>query len=189
MPKGGARQNSGPAPDPMALRRDRKDDASWVTLPPAGSVPEAPTYPLAKPQRFRLEPGEHGALRVFDEDKTEDFWTQEQEIWVELWQKPQASQWLKLGQEREVAAYVRAYVESVQADASASLKTAVLRMAGEIGLSLPGMHSLRWRFQDEKPVLDAPVVPATTSRRPRARPSSYERFLKVVDDEEEDAAA
>ncbi len=58
--------------------------------------------------------------------------------------------WSKLGMEYEVAAYVRAFLESVQAEASAGLKTAVLRMAGEIGLSLPGMHSLRWKFSEDE---------------------------------------
>jgi hypothetical protein len=74
----------------------------------------------------------------------------EVELWNTLWRKPQAAMWSKLGLEFEVAAYVRAFLESVEAEASAGLKTAVLRMSAEIGLSLPGMHSLRWKFsQDE----------------------------------------
>jgi hypothetical protein len=55
-----------------------------------------------------------------------------------------------LGLEYEVAAYVRAFIESVEMEASAGLKTAVLRMAAEIGLSLPGMHSLRWKFAEDE---------------------------------------
>lgn len=126
MPSGGARARSGPAPDPNALRRDRKDDAAWVTLPAEGYRGAVPAFPLP------------GALST------------EVDLWETLWRKPQAAMWSKLGLEWEVAAYVRAFLESVEAKASAGLKTAVLRMAAEIGLSLPGMHSLRWKLSTDE---------------------------------------
>jgi hypothetical protein len=126
MTSGGARYKSGPPADPNALRRDRKDDAAWVTLPSGGYDGDVPAFPLPN------------ALVA------------EVELWETLWRKPQAAQWAKLGLEFEVAAYVRAFLESVEAEASAGLKTAVLRMSAEIGLSLPGMHSLRWKFSEDE---------------------------------------
>ena len=126
MARGGARRNSGPAPDPNALRRDRKDDAGWVTLPSGGYEGVVPEFPLGDVSGVELD------------------------LWLRLWRKPQAAMWAKLGLEFEVAAYVRAFVESVLPEASAGLKTAVLRMAAEIGLSLPGMHSLRWKFSEDE---------------------------------------
>ena len=126
MTSGGARRSSGPAADPNALRRDRAGDAAWVTLPAEGFQGDVPSFPLA------------GALQA------------EVDLWVELWAKPQAAMWSKLGMKFEVAAYVRAFLESVEAEASAGLKTAVLRMSAEIGLSLPGMHSLRWKFAEDE---------------------------------------
>lgn len=123
MVSGGARARSGPAPDPNALRRDRRDDAAWVTLPVEGFTGAIPEFPL---------PG--GASG------------DEATLWAALWRKPQAAMWSQLGLTLEVAAYVRAFLESVEPEASAGLKTAVLRMAAEIGLSLPGMHQLRWKF-------------------------------------------
>jgi len=126
MPSGGARARSGPAPDPNALRRDRKDDADWVVLPVEGYQGDVPRFPLG------------AALGA------------ETDLWVILWRKPQAFMWKKLGLEFEVAAYVRAFLESTETEASAGLKTAVLRMAAEIGLSLPGMHSLRWQFAEDE---------------------------------------
>lgn len=126
MPSGGTRSRSGPAPDPNALRRDRKDDADWVTLPAEGYQGEVPRFPLSV------------ALGA------------ETDLWSILWRKPQAFMWAKLGLEYEVAAYVRAFLESTEAEASAGLKTAVLRMGAEIGLSLPGMHSLRWKFAEDE---------------------------------------
>ena len=126
MVSGGARARSGPAPDPNALRRDRKDDAAWVTLPAEGFQGEVPDFPLA------------------------DASVAETALWGKLWRKPQAFMWARLGLEFEVAAYVRAFVESVEPEASAGLKTAVLRMAAEIGLSLPGMHQQRWKFSTDE---------------------------------------
>lgn len=122
----GGHANSGRKPDPMALRRDRADDASWVTLPREGYQGEVPDFPLT------------------DASLTET------ELWKRLWAKPQGFMWAKLGLEYEVAAYVRAFLESVQADASAGLKTAVLRMAAEIGLSVPGMNQFRWKFSEDE---------------------------------------
>jgi hypothetical protein len=53
MPRGGARVNSGPPPDPNALRRDRPSDvAGWTTLPAEGRTDSlgrpkpAPKWPL-----------------------------------------------------------------------------------------------------------------------------------------------
>jgi len=85
-----------------------------------------------------------------------------------LWRKPQGFMWSKLGLEYEVAAYVRAFLESVEAEASAGLKTAVLRMGAEIGLSLPGMHSLRWKFSSDEVAERREVRPASVKDRLRA---------------------
>lgn len=125
MPSGG-HANSGPAPDPNALRRNRADDAGWTVLPGEGFAGEVPGFPLE----------EVSAL--------------ESELWGELWRKPQAIMWAKLDMRYQIAAYVRAFLESVRADSSAGLKTAVLRMEAELGLSLPGMHSLRWKFSEDE---------------------------------------
>lgn len=147
MASGGARMRSGPAPDPMALRRDRKDDAAWVTLPAEGFQGDVPEFPLS------------------------DVLTVEVALWLRLWGKPQAAMWSRLGLEFEVAAYVRAFLESTVAEASAGLKTAVLRMGAEIGLSLPGMHSLRWKFsEDELGSRRAVLVPV------RSGPSAKDRL-------------
>lgn len=131
MTSGGPRRNPGPAPDPNALRRDRKDDAAWTILPSGGFQGDIPEFPLPA---------------AADADVTDT----ESSLWSLLWRKPQAAMWAKLGMEFEVAAYVRAFLESVQPEASAGLKNAVLRMSGEIGLSLPGMHSMRWKFSEDE---------------------------------------
>lgn len=140
MPSGGARSRSGPAPDPNALRRDRASDAGWTTLPLEGFAGDTPAWPL----------GEADVVEI-------DYWT-------ELWRKPQAVMWSKLGMAPQVAAYVRAFVESTERKATAGLKTAVLRMEGELGLSLPGMHSLRWKFAEDQVAAKREAKPVAVER-------------------------
>jgi hypothetical protein len=152
---GGARARSGPAPDPNALRRDRAGDAAWTVLPVEGFKGDVPEFPLSD------------ALGV------------EVELWLKLWSKPQAFMWAKLGLEFEVAAYVRAFIESVEAGASAGLKTAVLRMGAELGLSLPGMHSLRWKFSED----ELSVKRAAQTAPVRTGPTAAERWAAAVGDE------
>lgn len=125
MTSGGARARSGPPADPNALRRDRKDDKAWVDLP-VSPVEDVPDFPLA------------------------DASVTEMGLWAELWQKPQGHMWSALGLKWQVAAYVRAFVESVQEKASAGLKTAVLRMEAELGLSTVGMGQLRWTIATDE---------------------------------------
>lgn len=172
MPSGGARARSGPPPDPNALRRDRMDDAGWTTLPAAGYQGDVPDFPLPKNLIYDVYYMDKERIRELDTDATEAARDAEVTLWDELWAKPQAQQWADLGLKYEVAAYVRAYLESNASDAPAALKTAALRMSAEIGLSLPGMHSLRWKF--------APSVVEPAQTAPARRASSSRGRLKAV---------
>lgn len=122
MASGGARARSGPAPDPNALRRDRKDDAGWTTLPAEGRSAPAPVFPLP------------------------DAMTREVEIWNELWSRPQAILWERNSQHLEVALHVRTFVEAEQPDAKAALRTLVRQQLGELLLTIPAMASARVRI-------------------------------------------
>jgi hypothetical protein len=146
MPSGG-HGRSGPPADPNALRRDRKDDKEWVSLPAGGFDGEVPEFPL------------------------EDALTAETALWARLWRKPQAYMWAQLGLEFQVAAYVRAFLESVQERASAGLKTACLRMEAELGLSTVGMGQLRWKIA---------VDELAAHREEPQRSSSMKNRLKAV---------
>lgn len=145
MVSGGARARSGPAPDPNALRRDRKDDKAWVDLP-VSPVEDVPAFPLTDESGMELS------------------------LWAELWQKPQAHMWAALGLKWQVAAYVRAFCESVLPEASAGLKTAVLRMEGELGLSTVGMGQLRWSIAPVESIdLREVAAPGRVSSRDRLK--------------------
>lgn len=148
MPKGGARARSGPAPDPMALRRER-DAGEWTVLPGEGRQGATPEWPLT--------------------DQT----LRESQLWEVLWVKPQALMWERYGQEVEVALYVRRLTEAEQIDAPVTLTTVVRQMADSLGLTTPGMRANRWRIlREEEAVPAAPsgaVVPSRTSARSRLK--------------------
>lgn len=127
MPSGG-HARSGPKPDPNSGRSDSGRNAlglardGWVELPAKPASTRAPKWPLTL-----LSP-------------------EEKKLWAALWRKPQTTMWRKLGQEFQVAAYARAFLEATEFGAPASLKTAVLRMEDTLGLSTVGMMALRWRI-------------------------------------------
>lgn len=117
MPSGGARVNSGPAPDPNALRRDRKSDGEWLTLPSEGRTGVAPGWPL------------------------ETVTDRELSLWETMWRKPVAILWERDGQLEYVALYVRAFVEAEQIGAPTASRTLVKQLAGELLLTIPAMYS------------------------------------------------
>lgn len=135
MPRGGARVNSGPPPDPNALRRDRKDDReSWVTLP-AGRKGRVPAWPLEG------EP----ALR-------------EAELWRALWKLPQADQWERLAAQHSVAVYVRLFVLTEQGDLKAASEAR--QWSDRLGLNPAAMRQQRWRVEPVDAQVRPPSKPA-----------------------------
>ena len=120
--KGGARARSGPAPDPNALRRDRKDDAEWTTLPAEGREGDVPEWPLAEPTPRELE------------------------LWATEWVRPQAVMWEANGQELEVALYVRSVADAESHRAPVASRTLVRQQMDALGLTVPGLRSNRWRI-------------------------------------------
>jgi len=155
MPKGGARINSGPPPDPNALRRDRKADAAgWVTLPADGRAGDPPAWPLP-------EGDQHDA---------------ELALWADIWRTPQAVMWERLRWTREVALYVRLQVlaESGSLDAAKESR----QWSDRLGLNPAAMLRNRWRVES------APSAPADEQERPSRRASgrrSARARLQAID--------
>lgn len=148
MPKGG-HANSGPPPDPNALRRDRaSDQAGWTTLPGEGRIGEPPEWPLLQ-QTLR-----------------------EETLWRDMWARPQAVMWEKLGQQIEVAMFVRKLGEAELPKASVELQKVVRQYLDSLGLSVQGMLRNRWKIA-------AVEGPAADSTR-RSSSSSQKARLKVV---------
>jgi len=153
MTKGGARARSGPAPDPQALRRDRKTDLGWTVLPAEGRPGEVPEWPLE---------GES---------------TREAELWARFWAKPQAILWERNGQLFEVAMHVRCFAEAEVPGGSTSLRTLVRQQADALLLTIPAMHAARVKLSgdelgERRAQAPARPAPASTSSRSRLRSAS-----------------
>jgi hypothetical protein len=151
MAKGGARARSGPAPDPTALRRER-DAGEWTILPAEGRQGATPDWPLTE-----------------QTDREDD-------LWVDLWTKPQALMWERYGQEIEVALYVRRLAEAEKADAGVNLGTLVRQMSDSLGLTTPGMRANRWRVDRT----EEEAAPTTRSTPAKVAPNSARARLRAV---------
>ena len=140
MTSGGARARSGPPPDPNALARSR-DAGEWWTLPAAGRPGDPPAWPLT-----RQSPRERA-------------------VWAQLWAKPQAVAWEALGQEHEVAMYVRRFVQAEKPTASAPVGTLVRQLGEALGLSIPGLARNRWKIGRPETAIEArPPAPRRSAR-------------------------
>lgn len=158
MASGGRRARSGPAPDPLS-RTSLVNGREFTVLPLEHDV-VAPEYPLPKLSQFNEYFSDGKKIREFDEDETEAVHEAELAMWARLWAKPQAVMWSRLGLADQVAAYVRAYMESTGQNSNSGLKTAAIRMEAELGISTSGMLQNGWVIE----------TPAGGPARPSAPP-------------------
>ncbi|MBX6360110.1 MAG: hypothetical protein IRZ03_08525 [Acidobacterium ailaaui] len=150
MPRGGARARSGPAPDPDALRRERPSDkAGWTIIPNVVPTHDVPDWPL-QGQSDR-----------------------EAQLWADMWRRPQSIQWKRLGQEYEVALFVRILARAEGPKASVELQKVVRQYLESLGLSVTGMLRNRWKLADPETEHPSEVEPVTKKTSARSR-------LKVV---------
>jgi hypothetical protein len=147
MPAGGARTRSGPAPDPNALRRSRKDDAAgWTVLPNEGRTTPTPAWP-APTQTDR-----------------------EAELWTEMWATPQALIWERDGLRHYVAMFVRLLAEAEVEKASAENRKTVRMMYADLYLTSDAMARARIRIaEDETAAKREPGVAKRATARDRMR--------------------
>ena len=150
MPSGGARPQSGPPPDPNALRRNRKQDQTgWSTLPAEGRTGPPPEWPLTE-----VRPRE---------------W----DLWRGLWQRPQATMWERLGLDIEVALFTRTLAEAEEPEPRADAAKLTKQYMESLGLTGPGLLRLRWKVgpveQDAAPVEEAAPKKKAAPRRKSSR--------------------
>lgn len=122
MSKGGARARSGPAPTSQDRSHKAKapDTHGWITLPAEGRAGASPAFPLTAPTR------------------------REKALWERLWRTPQAVMWDQLGQDIEVASYVRLLAVAEQPESPIVAWAQVKQIAESLGLSVAGMQRNRW---------------------------------------------
>lgn len=126
MGSGGARARSGPAPDPNALRRARKDDVQWTVLPAEGRPGAAPEWPLTAATSRELV------------------------LWERWWAKPEALLWESDGSSDYVALTVRMFAEAEVEKASAENRKTVRMMMADLYLTREAKDRARIRVASDE---------------------------------------
>lgn len=148
MPRGGARNRSGPQRDEDSIK-SAKTGYVLTALPAAGFTGEVPEYPLPNQS------------------------PREAEVWLWAWRTPQACAWsVEPWRWRSVAMWVRWSVQMEHEEASAALGNVVVRMADQIGMTPAGLKENGWKIAaDELAVKRAEkaAAPAAPSARDRLK--------------------
>lgn len=145
MPSGGARSRSGPMRDPNALRRGRKDDGQWITLP-LERTDEAPDWPLTDPT------------------------PREMVLWERWWRKPEAFLWEADGTVDYVALTVRMFAEAEVEKASAENRKTVRMMMADLYMTRESKDRARIRVvadelaEQREEAAERPQIPSARDR-------------------------
>lgn len=145
MASGGARNQSGPPPDPNSLK-SAKRGLTFTALPAEGFTGEVPEFPLT------------GSAR-------------ELELWAWAWRTPQAAAWAKEPwRQHSVALWVRTAAICESGDATAADKNSLHRFADQIGLTPAGLAFNGWKIAaDQLAEKRAEKVPAPSAPSARDR--------------------
>lgn len=148
MPRGGARNRSGPQPDPQSGRTDRRG-LPFTSLPAEGYSGEVPQFPLPRPK------------------------VREKKLWALIWTYPQAAAWSREPWRWEtIAMYVRWKVRAESQLATAADATAVHRFGDQIGLTPAGLRENGWVIATDEVAAartQRDPAPAETSAPPQRR--------------------
>lgn len=145
MPRGGARNRSGPVPSETSLRSDRRGYV-LTALPAEGYSGPVPEFPLTEASDRELE------------------------VWAQLWRTPQACAWTLKAERwrvRSVALYCRWSVRAEDPDAPVSVMAQVHRLGDQIGMTTAGLAEMGWKVAADELTDRAAAKPSTTTARPR----------------------
>ena len=92
MPPGGARNRSGPQPDPKSLTSARRG-LSLTALPAEGHAGDPPVFPLPRVLVFDIWFEDKRRVKELDDAATEARNERELELWAWAWRTPQAAAW------------------------------------------------------------------------------------------------
>lgn len=179
MPRGGARNRSGPGADPKSGRSDRRN-YTLTALPSEGYDGDAPEFPLPKVSLYNVYFVDGERMRELDEGGTEARWERELELWASVWSTPQACAWsMQPWRWHSVAMWVRTAALCESSEATAADKNSLHRFADQIGLTPAGLKENGWAIAvDEVGAKRAEHEGEPEGEKP-ARSSSRDR-IKVV---------
>jgi len=169
MPRGGARNRSGPQPDPDSLRSAKRGYV-LAALPSEGYAGPVPDFPLKRITVYWEYWDKGEKVRVADHDASEARWEREQALWAWAWATPQACAWsLEPWRWQAVAMWVRTTALCESSDATAADKNSLHRFADQIGLTPAGLKENGWAISkdelgERRPEPAAPVAARSSSR-------------------------
>lgn len=173
MAKGGARNRSGPQPDPSSERSERRG-FTLTALPAEGYAEQAPDFPLPRILRFNEFYEDGKKRRESDGGATDEFRDRELAIWAEAWSTPQACAWsMESWRWPSIAEFCRLKtVVELEPDANASLVAQLHRFRDQIGLTPAGLKENGWAIAHDE---------VTPKRRPVPNSAAPARRLRAVD--------
>lgn len=177
MPRGGARNRSGPQADEGSLTSARKG-LVLTALPSEGYRGEAPEFPLSLAVVYYEYVDADGVRhRRVDEDATEIRRDREASLWAWAWSTPQACAWeVQPWRWHAVAMWVRTAALCESPDATAADKNSLHRFADQIGLTPAGLKENGWKIAADE------VDEKRTEKAPAKRSSSRSRLTVVQRD-------
>lgn len=176
MPKGGARNRSGPAADPASGRSEQRG-YTLTALPAGGYEGKVPEFPLPRIVRWNEFYEDGKKRRETDDGATEGFRERELEVWGEAWRTPQACAWsLESWRWPTVAEFCRLKtIVEMEPDANAALVAQLHRFRDQIGLTPAGLKENGWAIAADEVGAKARTK-AADSQAPKR-----ERRLRAVD--------
>lgn len=161
MPRGGARNRSGPQPAEDSGRSDARG-VVFTALPSEGCKRKPPAWPLSAP----VGEGDLDTIAAL-----------EQARWEEVWKSPQAVAWhAQRWRWLTVAHYVRVSVV-VELGGKAADVTAMIRLADQVGMTPAGLKENGWKIAE-----DQVAAKRTAKKAPARRPSARSRMTVVRGD-------
>jgi len=173
MARGGARNRSGPQPDPSSGRSDRRG-LSFTALPAHGYYGPVPSWPLPERTAWVTYVEDGAKLRERDAVETASIASREAALWAWVWRTPQAWAWAQPSESwrlHTIAMWVRTYVLCESSDASAADKGSLHRFADQIGLTPAGLRENGWAIAKDEVAAKAAesTDPPRRSARDRMR--------------------
>lgn len=153
MPRGGARNRSGPTASESSGRSDRRG-YSLTALPAEGYDGPVPEFPLP------------------------DATPRELEVWAGAWRSPQACAWSMPSEAwriSTVAMWVRVKVRCEDPESGAALLGQLHRFADQIGMTTAGLAEMGWKVAVDETAAKRTEKGATAP----ARKSSRDRMTVV----------
>lgn len=151
MPRGGARNRSGPPPSEDSGRSERRG-YSLTALPAQGYDGPVPDFPLPAPTDRELQ------------------------VWEQTWRTPQACAWSMPSESwrtRTVAMWVRLSVRCESDEAPAALLAQLHRFADQIGMTTAGLAEMGWKVAVDE-------VGKKATEKQTAKPATSRDRMKVV---------